>query len=642
MKRIILITICFATTAFNAQKYEFLTPPKFSEADLSKPKSLLDENAPAEILYKSVHFTVDNISGELHKIFYYRVKIYDKDKAEDWLNLEIPLYSNKTNRESLGKFRAFTYNLENGAVVPVKVEKSSQYKSKESKNVTITKFAFPNVKNGSVLEYQYEILSPFLFAIPEILIETDIPSLYTEYALDSPINISYNINYTGSLVPKYKDVKEKGMYGGQYRIYRFGYDNVRGFKTEKFVRNDRNHRTKISAELHSTNFKDIKLYSSSWDQIGKRLYENEDFGEELKKSRFARENMPAGVREMKTDLEKANAIFAYVQKTFIWNKNRGIYTEDGIKNLLETKVGNAAEINLYLVMLLREAGVKADPLLISTVSNGLINLSSPNVSNMNFVLASVDLNGKLHIYDATSKQSSLDELPLRDWNQYGILLTKEKALQIQMNNTRPSNTFLTVEAKINEDGSISGTYSDRDTGAYAMLVKDSYDENPEKYKKQYRENFSIDFTEIDSKIIENGEFESTMKFSSSNLIDKIGKKIIINPMLFLSRNSNDFDQTEERKYMIDFGAPTTKVKKIVLEIPEGYTVEEMPKNKKIVTEDKEIEYSYLVEKKGNKLELISTTKIASADYPKDYYPAFKQIWGVASKCENQVISLSKK
>jgi len=352
--------------------------------------------------------------------------------------------------------------------------------------------------------------------------------------------------------------------------------------------------------------------------------------------------MPAGVREMKTDIEKANAIFAYVQKTFIWNKNRGIYTEDGIKNLLETKVGNAAEINLYLVMLLREAGVKADPLLISTVSNGLINLSSPNVSNMNFVLASVDLNGKLHIYDATSKQSSLDELPLRDWNQYGILLTKEKALQIQMNNTRPSNTFLTVEAKINEDGSISGTYSDRDTGAYAMLVKDSYDENPEKYKKQYRENFSIDFTEIDSKIIENGEFESTMKFSSSNLIDKIGKKIIINPMLFLSRNSNDFDQTEERKYMIDFGAPTTKVKKIVLEIPEGYTVEEMPKNKKIVTEDKEIEYSYLVEKKGNKLELISTTKIASADYPKDYYPAFKQIWGVASKCENQVISLSKK
>ncbi|MFP3581795.1 hypothetical protein SB659_19740, partial [Arthrobacter sp. SIMBA_036] len=83
-----------------------------------------------------------------------------------------------------------------------------------------------------------------------------------------------------------------------------------------------------------------------------------------------------------------------------------------------------------------------------------------------------------------------------------------------------------------------------------------------------------------------------MKFSADNLIDKIGKKMIINPMLFLNKNSNEFDQTEARKYPIDFLSPYTKVKKIILEIPEGYSIEEMPKNKRIVTEDKEIEYSY--------------------------------------------------
>jgi hypothetical protein len=51
--------------------------------------------------------------------------------------------------------------------------------------------------------------------------------------------------------------------------------------------------------------------------------------------------------------------------------------------------------------------------------------------------------------------------------------------------------------------------------------------------------------------------------------------------------------------------------KKVLEIPEGYVIEEMPKNKKIVTEDKEIEYSYIAEQKGNKIEIISTTKVKS-------------------------------
>ncbi|WP_415326557.1 DUF3857 domain-containing protein [Chryseobacterium sp. MMS23-Vi53] len=643
MKKILMVAICSVSFIFiEAQKHEFLDPPKFNDADLSKQKSALDENASAEILYKSVHFSIDNNTGSLVKNTFYRIKIYDKDKAEDWLNLEIPLYQSGSDQETISKIKAYTYNLENGAAVTTKVDKSSKYKSKESKNYSITKFAFPNVKNGSIIEYQYEVTSPFLYVVPEILIETDTPSLYTEYVLDSPSNIAYNVNYTGSLTPKHRVVEEKMMYGTSYRTYRFGYENVKGFKTEKFVSNDRNYRTKISAELHSTNFRELKLYSSSWEQIKQRLYDHEDFGGELKKTKLAKENMPANISGISDELEKANAIFNYVKNTFTWNKDRGIYTEDGIKKMIETKTGNAAEINLFLVMLLREAGLKADPLAISTVSNGIINIASPNVSNLNFVIAAIQTKDGFHIYDATAKQSSVDQLPPRDWNQFGVLLAKEKVQQLSMVNAKTSFTYLTANAKINDDGSISGTYSDKDTGTYAMFAKENYDDNAEKYKKQYKENFTIDFTNIDSKVLDNGDFESTMKFTSDNLIDKIGKKMIINPMLFLNKNSNEFDQTEERKYLIDFVSPFTKVKKVILEIPEGYVIEEMPKNKKIVTDDKEIEYSYMAEQKGNTIELTSTTKIMSPDYPKEYYPAFKQIWGVASKQENQVISLVKK
>lgn len=644
MKKIFLAAFCSGILiCVNGQKHEFLDPPKFNDADLAKAKSALDENAPAEILYKSIHFWVNTSTGDLSKKVFYRIKIYDKDKAEDWLNLEIPLYKNsKGSEEVLNKMKAFVYNLENGAAVPTKVDKSSKYKSKESKFTTITKFAFPNVKNGSVIEYQYEVLSPFLYAVPQIIIESDTPSLYTEYILEAPVNISYNINYTGSLMPKYRVVEDKSMYGTDYKTYRFGYENLKGFKTEKFVNNDRNYRTKISAELHSTNFGELKKHSSSWDEIKDQLYKDEDFGLELKKTKLAKENMPAAVAGLSSDTEKADAIFNYVKNTFTWNKDRGIYTEEGIKKLIETKTGNAAEINLFLIMMLREAGLKADPLVISTVDNGMINLISPSIVSMNFVLAAVQLKDGLNLYDATSKQSSMNNLPPRDWNQNGVLMAKEKASLMQMGNTTTSFTYLTTEAKINEDGSISGTYSDKDTGSYAMFAKESYDENAEKYKKQYKDNFSIDFTGIDSKALENGDFESTMKFTSDNLIDKVGKKMIINPMLFMSKHSNEFDQAEERKYQIDFISSLTRVKKVTLEIPEGYVIESMPKSKKIVTQDKEIEYSYVAEQKGNKLEVISTTKIASPDYPKEYYPAFKQIWETASKSENQVVSLIKK
>ncbi|MFP3802377.1 hypothetical protein, partial [Paraburkholderia sp. SIMBA_027] len=87
---------------------------------------------------------IDATTGNLYKTYFYRVKIYNKDKAEDWLNLEIPLYQSGNNHETLNKIKALTYNLENGIANPVKVEKSSKYKSKESKYVTVTKFAYPN------------------------------------------------------------------------------------------------------------------------------------------------------------------------------------------------------------------------------------------------------------------------------------------------------------------------------------------------------------------------------------------------------------------------------------------------------------------------------------------------------------------
>lgn len=643
MKKNILVVLCsIQIVMFSAQKYEFLNAPKFNEADLSKTKSLIDERAPAEIIYRSGHFRIDNQTNKLVKDYVYRVKIYDKDKAEDWLSLEIPLFKNLNGEEVLLKMKAYTHNLENGKVVSTAVDKSSKYKSKESKNVTVNKFAFPNVKNGSIIEYEYRIESAFYFSIPTFVVETDTPSMYTEYVLDAPSNISYNLNYTGDLKPKYRVVEEKAMYGIDHKTYRFGYENLKGFTTEKFLKNDYNYRTKIGAEVHSTNYRMLQLYSSSWEKIKDQLYDASEFGGELRKTSLIKEITPNRLLEITDDVQRANAIFKFVQDSFTWNEKRGIYTDEGFKNLIKTKTGNAAEINLLLVGMLRLAKLDSDPIVISTVNNGLINLASPNISNLNFVIASFRIDDTYHLFDATSKQSSMNLLPPRDWNSFGILINKERARQLEMTNAKPSFTYLTVNAKINSQGEISGKYSDKDTGNFAMLVKEQYDENADKYKKTYKENFSVDFENIDSKMLENGDFESTMNFTSTDMVDKVGKKMIINPMLFLGKIANEFNQTEERKFNIDFVSPYTKVKKIVLEIPDGYTVEELPKEKKIVTQDKEISYSYIVNQKGNTLEVISTVKVESAEYPKEYYPAFKQIWDATAKSENQVISLVKK
>ncbi len=640
-----MITLSCVSAAFlYAQKHEFLKMPKFTIEDLKKTKSEIDEKAPAEILYRSVHYRIDNSTGDLIKNISYRIKVYDKDKVEDLINLEISLYDNNSgSKEVLRSMKAYVYNLENDKIAETKVDKSSKFKSKENKYITVNKFAFPNIKNGSVIEYKYEVSSPFVYEIPMAFIELDIPSEYTEYIFESPVQMSYNIDFTGSLTPKYRKVEEAQLYGSTTKTYRFAYEDLKPFKSEKYVKNDDNYRTKVRAELHSTYFSSgLKMYTSTWEDIRKKLWEDENFGNQYKKERFTKEMLTPEMLSEKDELKRAGSIHHFVKNNYTWNENNGFYGENGLKDLIRNKTGNAGDMNLLLLNMFRSSGLKAYPVLISTVKNGQVNVTFPNVGNFNYFVVCTEINGKYYLYDSTSKQSSEGILPSRVWNNTGLLLKDDKAEVISLNNLKMAYNYHTTKAKINEDGTVSGSYEDKDTGLFAMNAKEHYDENQEKYKKGYKENFSVDFSDIKSNLLENGDFKSEMNFTSNNMIDNVGKKKIFNPLLFLHSSKNDFDQTEERKYMIDFISPISKIKTVEIEIPEGYEIGDLPKSKKIVTNDKEISYSYLVEKTDKKVIVTSQYKIASADYPKEYYPAFKQIWKVISDSESQVMSLIKK
>lgn len=133
-----------------------------------------------------------------------------------------------------------------------------------------------------------------------------------------------------------------------------------------------------------------------------------------------------------------------------------------------------------------------------------------------------------------------------------------------------------------------------------------------------------------------------MKFEIANTVDRVGRKMIVNPMMFLAKIKNEFDQTGTRLYPIDFIAPFVREKSIRIKIPQDYQVEELPKPRQIVTDDKEIKYSYNASQKGEYFEIVSIVEVESAEYQKEYYPAFKQIWSAIVKAENQAVSLVKK
>lgn len=641
MKKVLLSFSLFLF-GFISSQHKFLEVPKLTDEDLQSTKSAKFDDAPAEVLYRSVHFHID-YDGYLYKDVVSRVKIYKKDNASNYLNTEIGVYDDgKGNRETLSDLKAYTYNFENGKSVATKIPKDEKYKSREDKNYNITKFAFSNVKDGSVVEYSYTVLTPFLSSTPRILIEEEIPVRYVEYVLDAPKPLSYTINYKGDLNPNYRMVEEKKMYGNDYRTYRFAYENIPAYKEEKYVMNNDNYKTGIKAELNSTLIDNVyKSYANSWEDIRKRLNVHDDFGEQLKKQNAVKDILSADIKSLPNTVERANAILKFVQNNYTWNKEDEVFTDKGIKNLIATKIGNTAEINLLLTMLLRSADIEADPVVLSTVKRGLLLSYNPSIAQLNYVIASFVENDKIYLLDGTYKQSEINMIAPKALNYFGIVMGKKEAKKVSIFFPDESKTLLTIDAKLNPDGSFEGHFADRDTKLYAMVVNESYTDDKEKFANSYKELYKFSFSNLKHGL-QDKDFETSFDFSSDTFADAIGNKLVFNPLLFLYTQNHDFNQKDERKAPLEFYSANDRVKKVTITIPEGYVFENVPLSKKFRTEDNGLVYSYLVTEEGNKLTVETSVKVDDSTFPKEYYPAFTQIYDNITKQEGQVVTAVKK
>lgn len=640
--KILLISLSFFCSLFSAQK--FLDIPKISDQDVASTKSIKDPEAPAEILHRSYHYRID-YDGYMYTNIVSRVKIYKKDEAKNFLDFQVSIYDNNHgSRETLSNLKGFTYNFENGKTVTTKVDSDSKFKSKEDKNYTITKFAFPNVKDGSIVEYSYTILTPFLSSTPMVFIEDEIPIRYVEFVFDTPKPLGYNITYKGSIAPKYREVKEANMYGGEYQIYRFAYENLPAYKDESFVLNNNNYKTALKAELNSTFIgNELKQYALTWNDVRKRLYDHDDFGQQLKKINLVKELLPKDIKETKGVLDKAAAILKFVQQNYTYNKEDNVIADKGIKNLINTKIGNAAEINLLLTMLLKNEGLNANPVVLSTASRGLLLSYSPSIEQLNFVIASIEDKEQIYLLDATSKMSKINMISPKAHNYYGFIMNEKEAKQINVLFPGISETQLVVDAKLTPEGTFEGHFSDRDTNMYAMMVNNMFVDDKDEFQKEYKDRYKFSFNNLKSGLQENDDFETSFDFNSDTFVDAIGNKLVFNPLLFLYTQNHSYNQTQERKSPLEFITKNKRIKKVTITLPDGYVFENIPKSKKFRTEDSAIQYSYVVEQKGsNQLNVVATTTIDEPYFPKEYYPAFKQIFDNITKMERQVVTAIRK
>ena len=654
---IILVFFCFSKS--NAQKYEL---GKVTVAQLQEKVHPKDTSAPAAIIFKKgkTFFTYNNTNGfSVNHVYEFKIKIYKKEGLA-WADQKVKFYIGyeKLNEDRLEFSQAITYNLENGAIVKTKLDNQGTFKKKINKYWNEKTITLPNVKVGSIIEYKYILKTENIVKLPDFEFQYEIPVDYFEYKTEIPEFYVYKTILVGK-TPITSDAKitagSQSFEDEHNQTSRLSYQQITSTHTgrditalrlEPYVNNIENYKGSIQYELERIRYPDqpVKDYALTWEGVASTIFKDEDFGKELNQSDFLLEDVRKLLGNVESLKERLDIIFKFVQNKMNWNEENGYYTDKGVVKAYKEQTGNAAEINFILIDMLKVAGVEVNPVLVSTVENGIP--VYPTRTGFNYVIAAAEIDGKEILLDATHKFTSPNILPLNLLNWKGRLIKKDgTSKEIDLYPALVSKEFSNTIAKLDASGKIEGKVRVQrtDYDAYSFRVQNA-DKNQESYLEKYEEQLGdlkiLDYAIENKKTNLSNPIIETFSFSSDNQSEIIGGKIFISPLLFFTRTKNPFTQ-EIRQMGIYFGYPSQEKFNLNLDIPEGYSVESMPKPIRISTEDKAITYIFNISNEGNKIQISCIKEINNSIFAADEYTGLKDVFQKILASQNEKIVLKK-
>jgi transglutaminase-like putative cysteine protease len=669
MKNLIFAIVCvlFYNTS-DAQRYEF---GRVSDEEIKQTAHHLDPEADAAILYKKGKVTMQYDNGWQYVYdFEARVKIYNQE-GYDYATISVPLYRVGAGRnEIFSNFRGFTHNMESGKSVRERVRNSDIFDEDVNEFWDLKKITFPNVQAGSVLEYTYKIVSPYPHSLPEFDFQDQIPVDYAEYSMEIPEWLGYK-TYSKGFLPlsrtsntslsefSYSYVPSQTSGTSAHGSHRTFHNTVTINKTtttysvkdapkvvqEEYMNNFSNYISTIKPELEWSRMpgSQLQTFSTTWDDIAKRIYESRRFGEELNSKNYFEGELNAVLNNTTTSTERVLAIFEYVKNRMTWNGMNGYHAQSGLRKAFTEKTGNVGDINLMMVAMMRHAKLDAHPVLVSTKSNGIPLF--PTRTGFNYVVCAVNINNQMMLLDATNKFSAPNVLPERTLNWFGRLIKDENQnQQVGLMPGNPSRRIVNMDVNVLPNAVIEGKYRVSLTDYHALRYRINHGTKSESVYLEELEKRLGD-TEISEYSIQNKTdvykpVIESYNFSKENAFDVISGKLYISPLFFETNLRNPFT-AETRAYPIDFGFGQSQAYMITINIPEGYKIESIPESVVYQLPDEIGEFRYMISNTENTIQLRVTYDIKTALIPPDYYEALKNYYGATVSKEAEKIILSK-
>lgn len=380
-------------------------------------------------------------------------------------------------------------------------------------------------------------------------------------------------------------------------------------------------------------------FSTTWTDIDKQLIESENFGRQLRFSNLMRDELAATLQNNMSPNDKVVAILDLVKEKIQWNDENALYINDARKAVREGK-GTSAEMNAILICLLRDAGFDAYPVVMSMRSRGRIFSAFPSLSELNYFLTGVDIDGKPAYIDASYRYGTVNMIPPDCMVQEARCVFRDKpAVWVDLHELGRNVVVTSIIASFNEDGKLSGTVQKDLTGAPCM----SYSRMIDRQKDIEDTRVEME-TELNVRIsnLEQGKPQNafvTEKFSfESNEVVSGDEFIYLNSLIFPYIKDNPF-KAETRKLPVEYSYPYDHIMSVILTIPDGYELDEIPDSEMItLLDNRQISYAYQTQQNGRNIQITQRVTVRQTLYPATEYQHIRDFWAhLTNKNSTQLV-----
>ncbi|SHK03611.1 protein of unknown function [Reichenbachiella agariperforans] len=668
---LLLISTFFIFNPSFAQK----TPVKFgkiSEEELAMTHYALDSSASAVVLCDYGQSYMDYGTDQFQVIHERttRIKILTKD-GYDYANHSFQLYKQSSAKETYSQLKGYTYNLEDGSIVKTKLEKESIFEEEIDENHDKIKITMPAVKVGSVIEFTYRITSDFLFNFQGWQFQYFIPVAWSEYRAKFIDYYKYQKDFQGYL-PAYINESSSGnqtfsvridskltpgvnggrtssstkSYDVRYNEERIVMKDVPAFIKEPNLTTPNDFISMINYELELVDFPGsiAKRYRGTWESLNNEMLEHDYFGDRTKGAiLLSKRVVTENTNETDSDSEKLAKIYRLITNQMTWNGISSKYARESEQNIFESGKGSSADINFLLINFLNRADIKAEPVLVSTRSHGMVKEYNATTSQFNYVICKALVDDKYILLDATEKYLPIGVLPTRCINGRGYTISKDNPGWIDLHSEESDASKITGNIILREDGMIEGRLNKAYGGYNALSKRKSYFyDGDEKFKTDIIEksNWEIDSLSISNTNDISQDFIEVIQFNKKAEADAMGNMIYFNPII-TGRLEKNIYHLQERTYPVSYPSLVQEDYYVSFEIPQGYTMEEIPESFNLMMPNRAASFTYKIIPQGQKFVVFTRFKINKTLFVQDEYPYLKEFYAQMIAKLNEQIVLKK-